>query len=81
MPHTDTRLQYTVQLTDREFRLVTMALGDLLEDPEDIQEALKLNTTLCHQRLVMVNQAREMAAKALESASELENPDVPPKKF
>ena len=79
MPHTDARLNYTVTFTDREFRIVTMALADLLEDQDDIDEALKLNTTLCHQRLVMVNQAREVAEAALEKASELENPNVPPK--
>lgn len=74
-------MTYTVTFTDREFRIVTMALADLLQDDADIAEALKLNTQLCHQRLVMIAQAKEIAQHALESASALENPNLPPKKF
>lgn len=79
MPQTDSRLSYTVTFTDKEFRLVTMALADMIENEDDVAEALKLNTQLCHQRLVMVQQAQERAAKALQNASALEDRDVPPK--
>lgn len=80
MPHTDARLNYQLTLTDQEFRLVTMGLANKIEDEEDVADALKLNTQLCHQRLVMVEQARSVAEKALENANTLENPNVPPYK-
>lgn len=80
MPHTDARMTYSLSLTDREYRLVTMGLAGKIEDQEDLADALKLNTQLCHQRLVMVEQAKRESEKALEHASMLENPNVPPRK-
>ena len=80
MPHTDARMNYSLTLTDREFRLVTMGLASMLIDQEDVNDALKLNTQLCHQRLVMVEQAKGVAAMALENANKLENPNIPPRK-
>lgn len=80
MPHTESRMQYTLMLTDQEFRLVTMALARMLVDEEDSSAALKLNTQLCHQRVVALHQAKEVAEKALEGASALENPNIPPYK-
>lgn len=73
-------MTYSMTFTDKEFRLITLALADRIEDDEDSEEALKLNTKLCHQRYIMINQAREQAEKALENASALENPSIPPYK-
>jgi len=52
----------------------------MIIDQEDINESLKLNTQICHQRLTMVSQAKDMAAKALDNASAMQNPNVPPRK-
>jgi hypothetical protein len=73
-------MTYNLSLTDREFRIVTMGLAGKIEEEEDVAEALKLNTQLCHQRLVMIEQAKRESEKALEHASTLENPNVPPRK-
>lgn len=78
MPHIDIQQTYKLSLTAREFRLVTMALADLLEDDEDIQDALRLNTQLCSQRERELATATDTAKKALTAASELENPNAPP---
>lgn len=80
MPHVDSRLTYSLDLNDQEFRLVTLALADLIIDQEDINSCLQLNTKLCAQRAKMTKQAAEVADKALANASEMENPNIPPKK-
>lgn len=79
MPQTEARMNYNIAMTDREFRLVTMGLAEMLVDPEDKEDALRLNTQMCHQRLLLLHQAKGVAEKALEGASKLENPNVPPR--
>ena len=80
MPKIDTRMVYTIELTDQEFRLVTMGLANMLQDAEDATDALQLNTKLCRQRVLMVEQARQVADRALAGATALQNPSIPPYK-
>lgn len=80
MPHTDVQPYYALKLTSDEFRLVVLGLSGMLKDEEDVMDALTLNTHLCSQRANGLKQALEVASKALENASRLENPNVPPMK-
>lgn len=78
MPQIDVKQSYTVILTAQEFRLVTMGLAGKLEDPEDVEDAIYLNLALCRQRETSLTAASNVARRALENASALDNPNIPP---
>jgi hypothetical protein len=60
---------YTLVLNAQEFRLVTLALADMLQDDEDFKAAMELNIHLCRQRATLLNQAADVAQKALTNAT------------
>jgi hypothetical protein len=76
--HVSSAIQFTLTVTEAEFRLLTMGLANMLQDAEDATAALSLNTKLCHQRLLAAEDNRRTAEKALAGAASLENPNIPP---
>ena len=78
MANAHASLQITITFTQQEFRLVTMGLAGIIKDTEDAKDARQLNTKLCHQRVMEVDQVKREADRALENASALQNPNVPP---
>lgn len=77
MAHADCLPTYQLKLTAEEFRLITLALAGKLDEHEKA-EALELNVHLCRIRAHHLRGQADAAAKALESAEIMQNPNIPP---
>jgi hypothetical protein len=73
MMETNPKMQYTLQMSDREFRIITLALASLAGkkirlDGDDRKLAGELNVHMLTQRHQMMEQQLKVAESALKSA-------------
>lgn len=71
MSTVSTRVQFVVELSPEEFRLVGRALSGRLKSPQDIHMALQLNARLMEQRAKEAEEVLKQVGPSVERAQEL----------